>query len=58
VSATCTNDQKPAPEPAEFEMLFAGALRRLDRVDTGHLRLTLSAGDGVEVTAGDLVSRS
>jgi hypothetical protein len=42
---------------AEFNALFATALRSLQRTDTRHLRLTLVGADGLEATTRDLTAR-
>ncbi|ONH32669.1 hypothetical protein [Pseudofrankia asymbiotica] len=42
---------------AEFNALFATSLRRLERVDTKHLRLTLAGAEGLEATTRDLAAR-
>jgi hypothetical protein len=42
---------------AEFDELFATALRGQTRLEATHLRLTLDGADQVEATTGDLIAR-
>lgn len=42
---------------AEFDELFASALRAQARPDPTHLRLTLDGADRVEATTRDLIAR-
>ncbi|MEU8200459.1 hypothetical protein [Streptosporangium sp. NPDC049046] len=56
--AECTLPTEERPlRVAEFDELFASALRGLERVGPTHLRLTLDAGARVEETARDLTAR-
>ncbi|MFI6604458.1 hypothetical protein ACIBHX_50225 [Nonomuraea sp. NPDC050536] len=56
--AECTLPTEERPlRVAEFDELFATALRGLERVAPTHLRLTLDGGSQVEETARDLAAR-
>ncbi|MET8046835.1 hypothetical protein ABZU75_04475 [Streptosporangium sp. NPDC005286] len=56
--AECTLPAEERPlRVAEFDELFASALRGLERVGPTHLRLTLDDGAEVERTARDLTAR-
>ncbi|MFD1930791.1 MULTISPECIES: hypothetical protein [Nonomuraea] len=55
-ACTLPTEERPL-RVAEFDDLFASALRGLDRVDPTHLRLTLDGGAQVEETARDLTAR-
>ena len=56
--AECTLPTAERPlRVAEFDALFAGALRGLQRPDSAHLRLRLDGASEVESTARDLTSR-
>jgi hypothetical protein len=56
--AECTLPTEERPlRVAEFDELFASALRGLERVGPTHLRLTLDDGAHVEETARDLTAR-
>ncbi|GAA2996966.1 hypothetical protein [Streptosporangium longisporum] len=56
--AECTLPTEERPlRVAEFDELFASALRGLERVGPAHLRLTLDDGAQVEETARDLTAR-
>jgi len=56
VECTLPTEERPL-RVAEFDELFASALRGLERVGPNHLRLTLDAGAQVEETARDLAAR-
>lgn len=45
------------PRVAEFTALFATALRRQERVDARHLRMTLAGDDGLTDAVRDLAAR-
>ncbi|MEV0150736.1 MULTISPECIES: hypothetical protein [unclassified Nonomuraea] len=56
--AECTLPTEERPlRVAEFDELFATALRGLERMGPTHLRLTLDGGPQVEETARDLTAR-
>ncbi|MEV4115634.1 hypothetical protein [Nonomuraea sp. NPDC049695] len=56
--AECTLPTAERPlRVAEFDELFAAALRGLERVGPTHLRLMLDGGSQVEETARDLTAR-
>lgn len=56
--AECTLPTEERPlRVAEFDDLFASALRGLERVGSTHLRLMLEGGAHVEETARDLTAR-
>lgn len=55
-ACTLPTAEQPLRE-AEFDQLFATALRGVDRPAPTWLRLTLAAGDGVEATTRDLTAR-
>ncbi|GII05298.1 hypothetical protein [Planobispora takensis] len=56
--AECTLPTEERPlRLAEFDTLFASALRGLERVAPTHLRLVLDGGVQVEETARDLTAR-
>ncbi|MFC7650107.1 hypothetical protein ACFQX6_64565 [Streptosporangium lutulentum] len=56
--AECTLPTGERPlRVAEFDDLFASALRGLERVGPTHLRLILESGAHVEETARDLTAR-
>ena len=56
--AECTLPTEERPlRVAEFDELFASALRRLERVGPTHLRLLLEGGARVEETVRDLTAR-
>jgi hypothetical protein len=42
---------------AEFETLFAGAVRSVDRLDDRHLRMQLAGAAGLAATVRDLTAR-
>jgi hypothetical protein len=42
---------------AEFDALFATALRRQERISARHLRMTLAGDDGLAETTRDLTAR-
>ncbi|WP_158887230.1 hypothetical protein [Amycolatopsis anabasis] len=55
-SCTLPTEQQPLRE-AEFDALFATAVRALDRPEPTRLTLTLAGGADVEETVRDLVRR-
>jgi hypothetical protein len=56
--AECTLPTEDRPlRVAEFDELFASALRGLERVAPTHLRLTLAGGAGIEEATRDLTAR-
>ncbi|ACZ83736.1 hypothetical protein Aros01_01614 [Streptosporangium roseum] len=56
--AECTLPTEERPlRTAEFDELFASALRGLERVGPTHLRLILEGGEQAEQTARDLATR-
>ncbi|MBX6384580.1 MAG: hypothetical protein IRZ07_16700 [Microbispora sp.] len=56
--AECTLPAEERPSRvAEFDELFASALRGLERVGPTHLRLLLKSGAQVEETTRDLTAR-
>ncbi|GAA2865742.1 hypothetical protein GCM10010517_25150 [Streptosporangium fragile] len=56
--AECTLPTEERPlRVAEFDALFASALRGLERVAPTHLRLVLDGGAQVEETTRDLTAR-
>ncbi|MEV0716488.1 hypothetical protein [Asanoa sp. NPDC050611] len=42
---------------AEFESLFAGAVRSVDRIDPRHVRFEMAGPPGLEATVRDLAER-
>jgi hypothetical protein len=58
VPAACTLPTAARPlRLAEFDALFATALRRQERLNARHLRLTLVGGDGLAEATRDLTAR-
>ncbi|MEU5565458.1 hypothetical protein [Micromonospora musae] len=58
VPDTCTLPTTERPlRLAEFDQFFAKAVRGVDRLSSGHLRLRLDGGAQVEETARELTAR-
>ncbi|MFU8875448.1 hypothetical protein [Micromonospora sp. SL4-19] len=58
VADTCTLPTAERPlRLAEFDQFFTAAVRAVDRMSAGHLRLRLDGAAQVEVTARDLTAR-
>jgi hypothetical protein len=58
VPAACTLPTAAQPlRLAEFDALFATALRRQERLSAQHLRMTLTGGEGLAEATRDLTAR-